>query len=503
MAGDPVVVGIDLGTSAVKVLAVTPAGREVAEGSEFYGLVTPQPGFVEQDADVVYRATMRVLRRVVADVRLRGGEVAAIGLSSAMHGVLAVDDDGEPLGPLISWMDRRSSVIADRWRDDGTAAALYRRTGAPMHPMLPLAKLRWLAEHEPERFAGARRFVGLKELFVHRWTGEWLVDWGIAGATGMFDLRARTWNPRALELAELGAERLSEPAPPSTILRSLRPPLVAELGVASGGAALVLASSDGALANIGSGAAADDLAVTLGTSGAARVLSDAPALDSAGRTFCYPADDDRYVVGGATSGAGAALDWLFALLFPEIERPGRFQRAAALAAEVPPGANGCTVLPFLAGERAPYWEGALRGAIVGLDLAHDRGTIVRAALEGVVFGIVAVYTVMRALTGSANRLILSGGLCREPLIRTILTDVFGIPAVEPHQQEASAFGAALFAAQCCGLGGDAVRAARAAGYDAPVLPDAARAPAYAEAFARYRVAVDGALESIGKRPRSS
>ena len=112
-------VGVDLGTSAVKVLATTVGGREVASGAEFYGLETPQAGRVEQDADVVYRATMRVLARVLADVRLRGDDVLAIGFSAAMHGIVPVDVNGEPLGPLLTWMDRRSASIAERWRADG------------------------------------------------------------------------------------------------------------------------------------------------------------------------------------------------------------------------------------------------------------------------------------------------------------------------------------------------------------------------------------------------
>jgi len=504
---DAVVVGIDLGTSAVKVLAVTAcreppegtAGHEVALGSEYYGLETPQPGYVEQDADVVYGATMRVLRQVLAEVRLRGFEIAALGLSSAMHGVVCVDANSEPLGRAITWMDRRSDPIAAGWRSDGTADALYRETGAPMHPMLPLAKLRWLGEHEPSLFARTARFVGLKELFVYRWTGEWLVDWGIAGATGMFALGARAWSPRALELAGVDAARLSRPVAPTTSLPTFRDPIARELGLHGAEATLVLASSDGALANIGSGAASGDLAVTLGTSGAVRTLCPEPALDVHGRTFCYPADDHRYIVGGPTSGAGAALDWTFALLLDELPKDQRFARAAALAGEIGAGAEGCVALPFLAGERAPYWNAALRGALSGLDLAHDRRTILRAAFEGVVFGVFAVYDVLRERTGDAARLLLSGGLTKAPLVRAMLADVFGVPAIEPRQPEASALGAALLAAQACGLVDDAATAARTFGYDAPTAPDPANTAAYRAAYTRYLRAVDAALAQISER----
>ena len=488
-----VVIGIDLGTSAVKVLATTTAGREIATGSEFYGLETPQADFVEQDADVVYRATMHVLARVLADVRMRGSEVAAIGFSSAMHGVLCVDDDGEPLSHVITWMDRRAHAIADKWRSDGTALALYGSTGAPMHPMLPVAKLRWLAENDAQLFTQTRRFVGLKELVIFRWTGEWVVDHGIGSATGMLDLRTRDWHPRALELAGVGADRLSRPVPPSTALRRFRPAIAKELGL-SEPTAVVLASSDGALANIGVGASArGDVALTLGTSGAVRVLAAEPVLDTRARTFCYCADDTQYVVGGPTSAAGASLDWIFGLLLDELPKEARFARAIELATEIEPGAKGLVVLPFFAGERAPYWNSALRGAFDGLDLAHDRRTIVRAAFESVVFGVYAVYDVVRELARDAERLLLSGGLTKAPLVRQLLADVFGLPAVQPHEQEASAFGAALIAAQAVGLIEDASAAARAVGYDAPTQPNPDLALTYRIAFEKYRRHIDAHL----------
>jgi gluconokinase len=493
-AAAPIVVGIDLGTSAVKVLAITTAGREITAGSEFYGLLTPHPDFVEQDANIIYSATMRVLERVLADVRLRGSEVAAIGFSSAMHGLLAVDENGEPISHLITWLDRRSAAITDAWRNDGTGLDLYRRTGAPTHPMLPLTKLRWLRDNDPELFTRARRFIGLKELFLFRWTGEWLVDWGLAAATGLFSVHQPAWDERALELAGIDASRLSKPAAPSTALRTFRASIARELHLAPN-TAVVLASSDGALANIGIGASlAGDLALTLGTSGAIRVLVDRPTIDGEGRTFCYYADDTRYIVGGPTSSAGASLDWIFALLLGDVPKERRFERAVALAERVAPGAEGLVVLPFLSGERAPYWRSSLRGSFEGLDLSHDRGTIVRAGFEGVVFGMHAVYEVVKAMTGDARRLLLSGGLTKAPLVRTLLADVFGLPAIQPHQQEASAFGAALIAAQAIGAIDDATQSARAIGYGEPTLPEPNAQATYRAAFARYTRFVAAHLE---------
>lgn len=488
-----VVIGVDLGTSAVKVLAVTASGQEITTASQAYGLETPQADFVEQDPGVVYGAAMHALAGVLADLRVRGSEVAAIGFSSAMHGLLCVDDSGEPLSRVITWMDRRAHAIADKWRSDGTALALYASTGAPMHPMLPIAKLRWLAENQPDLFAKTRRFVGLKEFFVFRWTGEWLVDHGIASATGMLDLRTRDWHARALELARVQPDRLARPAPPSTALRSFRPEVARELGLAKP-TAIVLGSSDGALANIGVGASGrDDVALTLGTSGAVRIVLGETLLDAGGRTFCYCADDTSYVIGGPTSAAGASLEWIFALLLDEIAPDLRFARAAELASQVAPGAGGLVVLPFFAGERAPYWNSELRGAFDGLDLAHDRRTILRAAFESVVFGVYSVYDVVRELSRDARRLLLSGGLTRSPLVRQLLADVFGVPAVQSREHEASAFGAALLAARAVGLIDDAAAAARATGYDVPTQPNLELQATYRAAFERYRRYVDAHL----------
>ncbi|TAM62405.1 gluconate kinase [bacterium] len=487
--GSGVVVGVDLGTSATKVVAFTPEGRAVADAAEHYDLSVPQPGYVEQDADEIYQAAMRALRRVIDSAHLRGHEVLAIGLSSAMHGVLCVDEHGEPLGPLITWMDRRSAEIAERWRAGGTALELYARTGAPMHPMLPLCKLRWLSEHEPQTFARAARFVSVKELLVYRWFGEWLIDHGSASGTGYFDVQRRAWDVRALELARVGAERLSTPASGLTRRTGIRAAIAGTLSLVRD-VPLVLCSSDGALANVGVGAVdATTMAVTLGTSAAARVVTEQPCFDERGRTFCYALDDTRYVVGGPTSSAGGVLTHLLDLLLPDVEETERFARAVELAGSVTPGAGGVTCLPFLSGERAPYWDAELRGGFLGLDLAHDRRHLLRAAMESIVFALFAVARVVEERAGSVSALLLSGGLTHASLFRELVADVFGREAWLPDQPEASAFGAAAMAAVAVGVLSDLTAVRRLVHYPERIATDAQRHARYARAFARYEAAV--------------
>jgi gluconokinase len=495
-----VLVGVDVGTSAVKVLACLLDGKVVAQAAASYPLETPRPEWVEQDANVVYRATMHALQDVLGQVHLRGDAVAAVGFSSAMHAVLPVDARGEPAGPLWTWMDRRSAPVADRWRADGTAAELYPLTGAPMHPMLPACKLRWLYENDRARFESAAKFVSMKELLIHRWTGEWLVDWGIASGTGLFDIQKRDWSERALELAQIDRERLSPPVSPSTI-RRVSEPVAGALGIGND-TAFVLASSDGALANLGVGAVAPgELALTLGTSGAIRIVVEEPALDERGRTFCYCYDDTGYIAGGPTSSAGAVLNKIHEMLLAEVPVEQRFARAIALAETVEPGANGLTVLPFLSGERAPYWLAELRGAIVGLDLSHSRADILRAAFESVVFALASVMEVMRPRLGSLQRIRLSGGLTHAPLVRQLIADIFACEAVLADQDEASAFGAAMMAGMAVG----ALPSAAVPGLLHPVHvhePNPKAVARYRDVFARYRdvVAANLALLDYGAAP---
>lgn len=488
-----VFVGIDIGTSAVKVMAASAGGRTVSEADEHYPLQTPRPEWVELDADVVYNATMRTLQTVLTEVRLRGNAPAAIGISVAMHGLIPVDDHGEALGPLITWMDRRSGAIADGWKSDGTALALYRRTGAPMHPMLPLCKLRWLSDNDARLFKEASRFVSIKELLIFRWTGQWLIDHAIASATGMFDVATKTWDRQALELARVGPERLSKPVPTSTTLTELRGPVAAALSL-TGKLPVVLASSDGALANLGVGAVSrESLALTLGTSGAIRTVATEPVFDEAGRTFCYIFDDERYLIGGPTSSAGAILNWLFDLLCADIAPAQRFDGAVALAEEIAPGADGLTFLPFLSGERAPYWMSSLRGEIIGLDLAHDRRHILRAAIEGVVFALYAVDEILRERLGAPQRILLSGGLTHAKLFRQLIADVFGAETAQPNQLEASAFGAAMMAALAVGALNAPEDVAKLLHFTEIDGPDPASHDRYSEIFARYKAAVAATL----------
>ena len=487
-ADSELVIGVDLGTSAAKVLASDRAGKIVASASQSYALRTPEPGAVELDPFEVEHAALAALHDVIESARGHG-HVRAVGFSCAMHGFVPVDARGEPIGAFITWMDRRSAPVAERWRADGTAKTLYERTGAPIHPMLPSCKLRWFAEHDPAYVKRAAKFVSLKELVVHRWTGEWLVDYGMASGTGLFDLRARTWDGAALEAAGIVPANLAELA--STLARRpLQSGMARTLGLPDD-VAIVLASSDGALANLGVGAIeAGEFALTIGTSGALRVVTSEPQLDSEGRTFCYAYDDTRYIAGGATSSAGAVLDKFASLFFGDLPQPQRISHALAEAAAATPGGEGVTVLPFLSGERAPYWRSDLRGAIVGLELGNSRPGILRAVFESVAYALRSVYAVLRERIAAPSRLRLSGGLAYDPFMRQLFADIFGIATTLTDHEEASAFGAAMMAAIGIGMLPDDAAAAALLRPQFQHNPNARFSAAYDAAFERYSAAAN-------------
>lgn len=487
ISGSGVLVGVDVGTSKTKVLACALDGRVIASAERGYPLETPEPGYVEQDANAVYAAAMQALHQVTGEVSLRGIDVLGIGFSSAMHGVLPVDGRGEPLGPFITWMDTRAAEIAERWRSDGTAAALYARTGVPMHPMLPVSKLRWLSERQPDLFNRTARFVSMKELLVYRWTGEWLVDHGIASATGLLDVFTRRWDGRALEVARITPERLSTPASTYATRTLVRPSVVAALGLHPR-VPLVLGSSDGALANLGVGALApSDLAATLGTSGAVRATVGNPVIDDQGRAFCYAFDDAQYIVGGSTSSAGASLQWVFELAYPDVPHEHRFEHAIASIGALADTPSDVICLPFFSGERAPYWDARLRGAFVGIDLSHRRDALVWAAVEGVVLALRSVQRVVTEKVGTPARVLLSGGLTHSPLIRRLVADVFGIEAWLPNQPEASAFGAAMMAAKAIGAIRRLEDVTSIVSIVEKLAPDPARSARYRDQHERYEI----------------
>ncbi|MCW2959409.1 MAG: carbohydrate kinase, partial [Solirubrobacterales bacterium] len=343
--GADVVLGVDIGTTSVKVLALSVDGEVLARApSRGYPLLAPATGKVVQDPAAVVQAAVAGIHDAAALVLAGGRRVRGLALSAAMHGLVGVDRHDVPITPLITWADTRAQRTAQRLRTEHPG--LHARTGTPIHPMSPLVKLVHLREHEPTVFRQAARWVGVKELVVHRLTGAWVVDRSVASGTGLMNLRTEAYDPEALRLAGITADQLPVLGSALDILPALTAAAARETGLPRD-TPVILGAGDGPLANLGADAVSAGVAAcSIGTSGALRLLVDRPGIDPGGHLFCYALTPGRWVVGGAVNNGGIVLEWAADALAPELTED-RGPELLRLAASVPAGSDGLLMLPHL------------------------------------------------------------------------------------------------------------------------------------------------------------
>lgn len=430
------ILGVDIGTGSAKAVAVTLSGQIPASHRQPYATFQPQPGYSEQDPEAVMDATILSIRRTVEKM---GMPPAAIALSCAMHGLMAIDADGKALTPLMTWADSRAEGYAATLRLSEEGRRIYQATGTPVHPMSPLCKIQWLRDHWPEAFDRAACFAGAKEMFLFRCFGEFITDHSIASATGLFDIRQLDWHMEAMAAAGIHEERLPIPVETTRLLIGIQPGMAGLMGVPAG--TLVLAgSSDGCMAQLGSGAIEPGhAALTIGTSGAIRMMTAQPAKDEQSRLFSYALTPEHYVCGGAINNGGSALQWFTQAFLPWSDYHAFIKNAFT----APPGADGLLCLPYLLGERAPVWDSSARGAFVGVDQRHSSAHFQRALIEGICYGLYSVGEALQSVVAPIREVTVSGGFTASPEWIQLLADIFQKPMVLHQDEDASALGAAV------------------------------------------------------------
>lgn len=455
-------IGLDVGTTSTKAFLYDEKGRIRGGSQAAYPLLVPEAGRAEQRPDELLDAVVEAIRGAMKDADAEAGDIAAVGISAAMHSLMAVDPEGRPLTPLITWADNRSIGQANALRKGREAESLYRATGTPIHPMSPLTKLLWLSDREPELFKRAAKFISFKEYLLHRLFGRYALDVSLASATGMLDLHTLDWNEAALHMTGLSPERLGEIVPITERLSGMDRRFAERMGLHPD-TPWIVGASDGALANVGVGALGlGETAVTIGTSGAVRSFAKHPATDAGQRTFCYAFEPDRWLVGGPTNNGGIALRWYLEKFVideeegesGDLKEKQALDRIVKLADSVPPGSEGLLFLPYLSGERAPYWNADARGAYFGATLHHGRAHFGRATMEGILFAVRTVSDALTELSGESRTLLASGGFAKSEIWTQMLADLSGTRVVVPDTYEASAFGAAAVAMKADGVIGD-------------------------------------------------
>lgn len=436
------IIGVDIGTTNTKTLAFTSDGRVVAQAAVTYIPVEAGAGLHELDPMVLFNAVLETMQQVIQQINV--AVLQGVCFSSAMHSLMAVDATGEPLTNLITWADLRSKEQAERLKNSEAGTRIYQRTGTPVHPMSPLCKLMWMKETEPALFNAAHKFIGIKEFIFHRLFGKYRIDHSIASATGLFDIYTRDWCEEALQLAGVTPEKLSMPLPTTEIVRGLHPEHVQRLSIPAD-TPFIIGASDGCLAQLGSNALLPgEVTITIGTSGAVRMITHTPPPDPQQRIFHYILTDKLYVSGGPINNGGALLKWYTEnFLQKELDSAEYFDHFFRESSTVPAGSEGLLFLPYVLGERAPVWDGYARGVFFGVDTRHTQAHMMRAVVEGINYALYQVAKSVEETIGPMQHIYASGGFVNSPHWLQWLANCFGSEIRTTASPEASATGAAI------------------------------------------------------------
>lgn len=439
--------GVDIGTTAVKAVGFSAKGETLAKHSCPYKMYHPHPSWSEQKPAEMLQAITESINTVLK--ALAPATPKLVSFSSAMHNFMVVDEKGEPLTNCIIWADNRAATVAENFAAQNLGMPFYQTTGVPIHSMSPFGKLLWFKENEPEIFQQAHKFIGIKEYLFYKLFGEYVVDTSIASATGLLNIRTLQWDKTILDYLDIPESKLSQVVNVKTIYLYKKSNKSADfkLGNLPDNTPFIIGSSDGALANLGTGVTSKhSMVATIGTSAAARIITREAGTDDDMRTFCYHVKDDMYIRGGASNNGGIVFQWLRESLLQTSES---YQDLFELAQDVAPGCDDLLFLPYVLGERAPIWNSNARGVFFGLSINHTKAHLTRAVMEGVVYSLYSIGSVVmekNVLTDIHT----TGVFTNNPLWLQILADMFNTPVKVSDAMESSALGAVLLGMEATG-----------------------------------------------------
>jgi xylulokinase len=486
--------GLDIGTTSVKAGLFDAAGRQVAAAGREYRLAHPAPDHVEIDPETWWRSAVAAVRGTLETPGVDPARIAALAVSSQGETVAAVDADGRALGPALVWLDNRAAAEARELEERFGTRVVYERTGVPdVNPTWTAAKLLWLRRHEPALFGAAARFVLAEDFMLRRLTGRFVTDGGIQCTTMLLDIRDGRWWAPMLDAVGIEPERLPEIAAPGKVVGELTANAAEALGLRAGLPVVAGGMDQGAgavgVGNIGGGMISES------TGGALTIQAsvDRHGADPTGHTPVYiHSAPGAYLYCPVCPTGGMAFTW-FRDQFgtPETERAAAagqsdYELLTELAAATPPGCDGLTMLPHLAGAFSPEYEPAARGVFAGFTLAHTRGHFARSVLEAVAFMLRRNLELLDQAGASASEIRSHGGGARSALWNQIKADVCGRAIVTLEGEDAAVRGDAMLAGVAVGAFADLADAERAlVATKARFEPDPSTHAAYEDAYDRY------------------
>ncbi len=420
-------IGIDIGTTATKAMVFTKEGKVVDYQCISYEMHHPKPDWSIQKPFVVLKAVVDCIENLTYKITPQ-----FISFSAAMQSLIAIDTNGKPLTDVILWADNRASEIAQNLRESDLGKQFYEKTGIPIHTFCPMTKILWLKENEPEIFAKTYKFISLKEYIWHHFTGEYVIDSSLASGTGMLNIECLCWNEQILNHLGISRDKLSTVVSPTHTAKSL-----------TKNHTLILGGGDGALANLGTGAMKKGrMSLTIGTSGAVRLPIEKPFIDAKMRTQCYHLVDSQYLTLGAVNNGAIILQWLKESILHTNES---FDELILQAQNAPAGSNGLIFVPYLLGERAPIWDASVKGTLLGITINHTKAHLIRATLEGILFGLWSITEILLPIQKEREQIIImaSGGFTKNDVWLQIAADIFQMKVAVSQKVEGSAWGAVL------------------------------------------------------------
>lgn len=476
--------GIDVGTSSVKAVAVSAEGVVLASGDSPLTVTVSQPGWAEQDPQDWWQATVKAVNAAVGQLE-SPSQVRSIGFSGQMHSLVALDRSQQVIRPAILWNDVRTSEQCEQIYAKVGPERVRDLCGNPALEGFTAPKLLWMQQHEPQNFEQVRHIMLAKDYVRFRMTGEIATDPSDASGTLLFSPARMNWSPDMCDAVGINPLTLPQLVESLGFAGGVTAQAGSELGI-SEGTHVVTGGADNACAAAGSGVVAPGtMLVTVGTSGAVVAPVAEPAVDPEMRIHSMAhAENNSWYLMGVVLSAGAALAWWKGIVDREVS--GNYDDLVAAAANVPPGSEGLTFLPYLTGERTPHADAAARGVFTGLNASHTQAHMTRAVLEGVAFALKDSIQLMRPLGSVPESAIVVGGGSRSPVWRQIMADVFGIPLVSVGPAEGAPLGAAMLAAVGAGRFETVTETGQAwLKTEGQTDPDASTSDAYSEAYGRY------------------
>ncbi len=433
--------GIDISTTASKVLVVDKQGKVIATHSSPHTLSTPQPQWSEQDPNEWWQATCHALHHVLNNVNPQ--DIASIGLTGQMHGLVVLDAQGKVLRPALLWNDQRSYIECEEITEQLGARFLTQHIGSTLLTCFFPPKLKWLQKHEPHVYKNIAHFLLPKDYIRYRLSGAYMTDVADGSGIGLMDIAQRTWSDTLLTALNIPVAWLPDLYESQEVCSavSLEAEVVTHL---LAGTPIVAGAGDQPAGSIGCGIAkvnATNMAV--GTSGVIFSVTDHYAPEPLGRlnTFCHAIPKTWFYMGVTLSAAGS-MHWLRENLAPNHS----YKELDDMAALIAPGSQGLLFTPYLSGERHPHADPLVRASWVGLSLRHQLAHMTRAVMEGVAFSLRDVLEVFYQQGITPKQLMISGGAANSALWRQIIADVTGLPLLTVQANEGAALGAAILAA---------------------------------------------------------